>query len=428
MVMGSLRQRNTGFSGTRYHDGIGAFDQMMGGSTISFDTDPETLDHRRSGLKNNALSGITFPRLVRLLWTRRTSVDWKRYAFRISCLVSISIFNSILSFIEVVYLRILLNKQYDFQELDDPVFVLGHPRTGTTLLHSLLALDSDQFYICNTFCSGFPHCFLWFENIGKKLFASVISTTRPMDNMRLHFDLPQEDELATCLLTGGFYSPYMSLYFPRDEKDFRPYQTFRDVNKDEVNVWTKAFQHLCRKLSIRDQLQMGKRRRLLLKSPCHTGRVRHLLQLHPNALFVHVHRHPIDVFLSSVHMANTTYGYMFLQQPRPGDLKEYILKQGEILLQEYMECVDEGVLVEGKNWTEISFEELTQNPFATVQSIYHKLGLEIKDLYQEELQLYCDKTLDGYQRNQYNESYLNADVLHEVKMRWKGQFDRWGYK
>jgi hypothetical protein len=26
-----------------------------------------------------------------------------------------------------------------------PVFVLGHPRTGTTLLHTLLALDTDRF-------------------------------------------------------------------------------------------------------------------------------------------------------------------------------------------------------------------------------------------------------------------------------------------
>ena len=428
--MGNLRKRNTGSSGARYHDGIGAFDQVIEGSTISFDTDPETSDHRRSGLKNNALAGITFHRLIRLLWTRRNSVDWKRYAFRISCLVSISVFNSILSLIEGVYLWILLNKQDNSQDfkLDDPVFVLGHPRTGTTLLHTLLALDSDRFSICNTFCSGFPHCFLWFESIGKQLFASVISTTRPMDNMRLHFDLPQEDELATCLLTGGFYSPYMSLYFPRDEKDFRPYQTFRDADIKEVNVWTRAFQHLCHKLSIREELQTGQRRRLLLKSPCHTGRVRHLLQLHPNALFVHVHRHPIDVFLSSIHMANTTYGYMFLQQPKSGDLKEYILKQGEILMQEYMECVDEGLLVEGKNWTEISFEELTQNPFVTVQSIYRKLGLKMDALYQVELQIYCDKTLEGYQRNQYPVSLLTAEMLHEVKIRWRGQFDRWGYK
>ena len=34
--------------------------------------------------------------------------------------------------------------------------------------------------------------------------------TRPMDNMRLHFDLPQEDELATNVLSGGC-SPYLQI-------------------------------------------------------------------------------------------------------------------------------------------------------------------------------------------------------------------------
>lgn len=61
-----------------------------------------------------------------------------------------------------------------------PVFVLGHPRTGTTHLHNLLALDSDQFIICTTFCAGFPSSFLWFENLGKRMFSGVIDKKRPM--------------------------------------------------------------------------------------------------------------------------------------------------------------------------------------------------------------------------------------------------------
>jgi hypothetical protein len=54
--------------------------------------------------------------------------------------------------------------------------------------------------------------------------------------------LPQEDELATCLLTGGRFSPYMSLYFMRQEEEYREFQTFRNANPDNVNHWTQAFQ------------------------------------------------------------------------------------------------------------------------------------------------------------------------------------------
>eukprot|EP00277_Geminigera_cryophila_P037437 CAMPEP_0173108440 /NCGR_PEP_ID=MMETSP1102-20130122/42691_1 /TAXON_ID=49646 /ORGANISM="Geminigera sp., Strain Caron Lab Isolate" /LENGTH=55 /DNA_ID=CAMNT_0014006855 /DNA_START=134 /DNA_END=298 /DNA_ORIENTATION=+ len=41
-----------------------------------------------------------------------------------------------------------------------------------------------------------------------------------MDNMRLHFDLPQEDELGTSLLSNGA-SYYLALYFMRSEPQLR---------------------------------------------------------------------------------------------------------------------------------------------------------------------------------------------------------------
>jgi len=40
-----------------------------------------------------------------------------------------------------------------------------------------------------------------------------------MNNMKLHFDLPQEDELGTNLLSGLRVSPYSSLVFMKDEKE-----------------------------------------------------------------------------------------------------------------------------------------------------------------------------------------------------------------
>ena len=81
-------------------------------------------------------------------------------------------------------------------------------------------LKETNFGVCTTFCAGFPSCFLWFEALGKKWFADVMDETRPMDNVPLDFDLPQEDELATNLLSGGV-SPYMPLFFmPQEATEF----------------------------------------------------------------------------------------------------------------------------------------------------------------------------------------------------------------
>lgn len=211
-------------------------------------------DVRFSAIKNNPMAGMTFVNMIRLLYIKRKSIDWSIYPHRILALLLISIVNSVLAMIEEVYVAILrVNGIMHLAEMDDqaPVFVLGHPRTGTTLLHSLLALDEDRFCVCSTFMAGFPTCFLFFERLGKRLFAGILSETRPMDNMRLHFDLPQEDELATCLLSGGRFSPYMSLYFMRDEQDYRQYQSFRNSSVTDIAVWRESFEKLLTKIKAR---------------------------------------------------------------------------------------------------------------------------------------------------------------------------------
>ena len=53
----------------------------------------------------------------------------------------------------------------------------------------------------------------------------------------------------------------------------------------------------------------------MLKSPVHTARVELLLRLFPDAQFVYIHRHPETIYRSACHMADTTYGHMYLATP-----------------------------------------------------------------------------------------------------------------
>lgn len=251
-----------------------------------------------------------------------------------------------------------------------PVFILGHPRTGTTMLHNLLARDTSQFAYCSSFAAGFPSACLWFERFKPLLAgappapilappsrpararvrpAGVVDSRRPMDNMPLSLDTPQargprrdcveiapteprapqEDEIAVNVLTAGT-SPYMPLVFMNDHKSFAPYFSFRDAPRRARHRWVGAFLHFLRKLSLR---AAGKR--LLLKSPVHTSRVELLLALFPNAQFIYIHRDPREVFASACHMAETTYPYMYLCDTDPAQLQEFILSQFETLWDDY---------------------------------------------------------------------------------------------
>ena len=330
-------------------------------------------------IKNNPMCGICFPEWISILRKRRHQIEWTVYWPRLLFITVMSILNSIMGLMDyLVYGKQIKNSQIHPR----PVFILGHPRTGTTLLHSLLALDIDQFCYCSTFCAGFPSCFLWFESIGKIIFNGVIDDTRPMDNVKLDFDLPQEDELATNVISGGNCSPYMPLFFMKQESEFRPYYAFDDNNNqntdqndndgnkngkndnnnniiinnkndddderlepsvmaDARKLWIDSFLYLLRKLTVRDEnqrkqkQQRRRRRRLLLKSPVHTARIILLNQLFPDCQFIYIHRHPYDVFRSATHMADTTYWYTYLNTPSNEQITEFILRQYEILYERY---------------------------------------------------------------------------------------------
>ena len=346
-------------------------------------------------------------------------------------------------------------QDFDVATIRPPVFILGHPRTGTTLLHSLLALDEHRFAICNTFCAGFPSCFLWFESIGKVLFKNVIDDTRPMDNVKLHFDLPQEDELATNVLSGGV-SPYMPLFFMKQEPSYRPFYSFsnsspildcnggNDTNEDNSDSdqllppdemdqarkqWTRSFMYLVKKLTIRsDNLTKRgshqQRPRLLLKSPVHTARIPLLLQLFPDAQFVYIHRHPYDVFRSAAHMADTTYWYTYNNTPTNEQILEFILRQYEILWDQYEAGRQ---LLSQKQLVEVSFDQLESNPIETVELIYRQLDWNISEDYRQALKSELS-AVKSYQRNKFRKDVISNELKTILKQRWGPSFERLRYQ
>ena len=130
--------------------------------------------------------------------------------------------------------------------------------------------------------------------------------------------LSQEDELAINALSGGT-SPYMPLVFMDREKDFRPFFTFEQAQPQDRARWIECFMFFLRKVALLGAMQDGSNlaggrpgtagtagRRMLLKSPVHTARIKLLLELFPDAQFLYIHRDPFTVFKSAAHMADTT--------------------------------------------------------------------------------------------------------------------------
>ncbi len=174
---------------------------------------------------------------------------------------------------------------------EDPVFIIGHWRTGTTLLHTLMSLD-PRYATPNNYQCFTPGHFLLTERWCTRLLN--FPRQRPMDNMDMGWDEPQEDELALCV--RGFPSVYCNNAFPKHPQRYLESLTMEGLSPRCVKRWQQALLEFVRYLNLKY------RRPLVLKSPPHTGRISTLLDVFPNARFIHITRDPMDFIPSTMHL------------------------------------------------------------------------------------------------------------------------------
>jgi len=373
----------------------------------SGDSLPNSLKHRWS-LKHNYLAGITAGDWRRLLQDNRFAVDsvyWHR-----------AVFITLASLMNSLYRRKeerLYNDSVARTSVAPPLFILGHWRTGTTHLHNLLAQHADQFAFANTYQVVNPHTFLCTEAVNARRFAWLVPAKRPMDNMALSFQAPQEDEFAPCLMS--LRSLYLGISFARREDHYLRYLSFRDVPPVEVGEWKAAFMWFLKKLTFRH------RRMLVLKSPPHTARIRLLLEMFPGARFVHIHRDPYTVFQSFRHYFDTAVWHTYLQRPDLAGIDERILRRYNLLFDSFF--AERPLIPEG-HFHEVGFEALERDPMGEMRALYSELNLDGFERFRPKLQSYVD-SLSGYRRNTYPE--LEAATRRKVASAWQRSFDAWHY-
>ena len=319
----------------------------------------------------------------------------------------------------------------------EPIFILGHPRTGTTHIHNLLSID-DEFAFATTFCAGFPSSFLCIEK-WKGLLAGLLSETRPMDKMKLSWDLPAEDEIATTLLSGGI-SPYTAIVLPREEcSQFRPFFSFScrealspttssDLDLiDRFKSWQGSFLYFIKKVTLRHSLMHQKPAHqpapLLIKSPVHTARIPLLLKMFPKARFVFIHRDPYEVFQSAANMAEKYYGHCYLQKPEDKHLDTFIIEQYKILNSEYLKGRK---MVEADRLFELGFSDLEADPLKMIEEIYKRFGWSERfDSLRAKFEAYI-LTLSDFKRNDFVS--MSPEMKDKVKKEWGDISNAFGYQ
>ncbi|MYD87157.1 MAG: sulfotransferase, partial [Acidobacteria bacterium] len=170
-----------------------------------------------------------------------------------------------------------------------PVMILGYGRSGTTHLHNLLVCDPDHAGV-TTYQAIAPACCLVGRRFLEPLIARQLPAKRPMDNMDVSLDLPQEEEIAIAGLSHQSFLHHLS--FPRAARRcYDRYAAMQGLTPREIERWERTYLDVVRKATV-----IAGGRRLVLKSPSNLARVPHILRLFPGAKFVHIVRNPYVVY------------------------------------------------------------------------------------------------------------------------------------
>ncbi|MDQ3974457.1 MAG: sulfotransferase [Actinomycetota bacterium] len=253
------------------------------------------------------------------------------------------------------------------RSLGSPVVITGLPRTGTSLLHNLLAQDPRHRFLrlweaLHPVPPGDGHepdeatlvrqAETWLER-----FYALAPAFRAVRALT-----PRGPEECDALLQNAFASQHFDDMF-------------------DVEAYSRWFYHatLGREYAYYAlQLRILSRdpeadRRWLLKSPGHLGHLDSLLAVLPGALVVHCHRDPAQAVPSYASLIRT------VRRPHSDQVSPVVV--GEQALRRCSTALHRALQVRAaageSRFLDVSYPALVADPVATVAGIYHRLQLRL---------------------------------------------------
>ena len=312
--------------------------------------------------------------------------------------------------------------------LEAPLFVIGNPRSGTTLLHRLLMRDADTFCVMETWETllapsvtqrvVFRALARLDRLVGRPLGRLIAAIERgvqrgiPMHGVGIR--QPEEDEgllvhLWAGLMPWGFFpdpelppAARFDQELPRDQQD-RVMRFYRDCLLRHAHARTHG-------------------RHYLAKSPAFSGKVAALLRHIPDARCVVLVRSPLEQVPSELSFRSFIW-HRFADPLERYPLIEPVLAKIDHWYRHPIAVLRARPLA---TWLEITYDELTADPEAAIRRIYQRFGLELSPAYAETLAR-LSRRAQGY-RSQHRYTLEQVGLSREtVVARYADVFAAYGF-
>jgi hypothetical protein len=271
-------------------------------------------------------------------------------------------------------------------EVREPIFMVGHARSGTTLTHRLLSKDTDRF-------SSFLLYELYFPSLlQKKLIRAAARLDarllggfverrvraweeRHYGKMRhiheMGLTIPEEDDIVLYYsMASGFWitkMPYMG------DLDFYHMNDWPERKRRRIN----DFYREC----VRRQLYLnGPDRIHLSKNPLYSGRVASLIEAFPGARFVVNVRNPNETVPSLMKLMTGAWKQLGWDEERQRRCLAFLADLTWHTYRHPLETLEAHPEVRG---SVVDYGDLTADPAAAIEQIYEDLDLPLTSEYRE---------------------------------------------
>ena len=278
----------------------------------------------------------------------------------------------------------------------DPIFIVGHWRSGTTFLHNLLCKDKN-FGFFNTYNSLFISN-IYSSFLFKTLMRVTMPKSRPSDGVKLGVDLPQEDEFALSNYTN--LSHYLFFFFPNNYKEI--YNSTLRLEEKDQNKWLRHYEHIIDRIS-----NYTGKERVLIKNPSNTSRIKYLLKQYPNAKFIHIYRNPVFVYLSTYKFFSELFPSVNLQKIDKKVLFDLIIYNYREIYKDYYDQKD---LIPKENLIEFKFEDFKSDTMKYLLKIHKKFKIEVNERIIKDYDTYL-KDQRKHKMNSYTIEKEKLDIL-----------------
>jgi len=259
--------------------------------------------------------------------------------------------------------------------------------------------DPNHGYV-TTYQSVFPNN-LKSKWIFKTFMRWKIPETRPADNVKLSPDFPQEEEFALANMTDASF--YHFFYFPSiNDMLYERFVRFQNLSEQATERFKRKYTELLAKASYNS----GKER-VVIKNPVNTGKVRMLLEMYPDAKFIHIYRNPVITYLSTLKFYMALLPTTALEKYTDECIKEKIIVNYKNFMQDFLEARH---LIPKRNLYEIQFEEFDRDNHGHMKEIYDQMELETWEEAEPHFTAYISKQ-KHYKKNIHKIKRVELDTI-----------------